>query len=51
MTNDSLEAIGKAFNKKHASVIYSIANMEKKVRDDPRIARQIEFLTEKTKGG
>jgi chromosomal replication initiator protein len=51
LTNDSLEAIGKAFNKKHASVIYSIANMEKKVRDDPRIARQIEFLTEKTKGG
>ncbi len=51
LTNDSLEAIGKAFDKKHASVIYSIANMEKKVRDDPRIARQIEFLTEKTKGG
>ena len=51
LTNDSLEAIGKAFNKKHASVIYSIAIMEKKVRDDPRIARQIEFLTEKTKGG
>jgi chromosomal replication initiator protein len=51
LTNDSLEAIGKAFNKKHASVIYSIANMERKVRDDPRIARQIEFLTEKTKGG
>ncbi len=51
LTNDSLEAIGKAFNKKHASVIYSIANMERKVRDDPREARQIEFLTEKTKGG
>ncbi len=51
LTNDSLEAIGKAFNKKHASVIYSIANMERKVRDDPRVARQIEFLTEKTKGG
>ncbi|UCD70856.1 MAG: chromosomal replication initiator protein DnaA [Syntrophobacterales bacterium] len=51
LTNESLEAIGKAFNKKHASVIYSIANMERKVRDDPRIARQIEFLTEKIKGG
>jgi chromosomal replication initiator protein len=50
MTNESLEAIGKAFNKKHASVIYSIANMEKKVREDPRIAHQIEFLTEKIKG-
>jgi chromosomal replication initiator protein len=51
LTNESLEAIGKAFNKKHASVIYSIANMERKVRDNPRTARQIEFLTEKTKGG
>jgi chromosomal replication initiator protein len=50
LTNESLEAIGKAFNKKHATVIYSIANMERKVRDDARIARQIEFLTEKTKG-
>ena len=45
------EAIGKAFNKKHASVIYSIATMERKVRDDPRIGRQIEFLTEKVRGG
>ncbi|NIS63294.1 MAG: chromosomal replication initiator protein DnaA, partial [Proteobacteria bacterium] len=51
LTSESLEAIGKAFNKKHASVIYSIANMERKARDDPRIARQIEFLIEKTKGG
>ncbi len=51
LTNGSLEAIGKAFNKKHASVIYSIANMERKVRDDPRIGRQIEFLTEKVRGG
>ncbi len=51
LTNESLEAIGKAFNKKHASVIYSIANIEKKVRDDSRLARQIEFLAEKIKGG
>lgn len=51
LTSESLEAIGKAFNKRHASVIYSIANMERKVRDDPRLARQIEFLIEKTKGG
>jgi len=51
LTNGSLEAIGKAFNKKHASVIYSIATMERKVRDDPRIGRQIEFLTEKVRGG
>ena len=50
LTDESLEAIGKAFNKKHASVIYSIANIEKKVRDDSRLARQIEFLTEKIKG-
>jgi chromosomal replication initiator protein len=49
-TNKSLEAIGRAFNKKHASVIYSIANMERKVRDDSRLARQIEFLIEKIKG-
>jgi len=49
-TNKSLEAIGRAFNKKHASVIYSIANMERKVRDDSRMARQIEFLTAKIKG-
>jgi chromosomal replication initiator protein len=50
LTNESLEATGKAFNKKHTSVIYSIANIERKVRDDSRLARQIEFLTEKIKG-
>jgi chromosomal replication initiator protein len=50
LTDEPLEAIGKAFDKKHASVIYSIATMERKVRDDPRIARQIEFLTEKITG-
>jgi chromosomal replication initiator protein len=50
LTNESLEAIGKAFNKRHASVIYSIGNMERKVREDQRIARQIEFLAEKIKG-
>jgi chromosomal replication initiator protein len=47
LTNESLEAIGRAFNKRHASVIYSIANMERKVREDSRVAHQIEFLTEK----
>lgn len=50
LTNESLETIGKAFNKRHASVIYSIANMEKRVREDNRLARQIEFLTEKIEG-
>ncbi len=49
LTNESLEAIGRAFNKRHASVIYSIANMERKVREDSRVAHQIEFLTEKIK--
>jgi len=49
LTNESLEAVGRAFNKRHASVIYSIATMEKKLREDPRIAHQIEFLTEKIK--
>jgi chromosomal replication initiator protein len=47
LTNESLEAIGRTFNKRHASVIYSIANMERKVREDSRMAHQIEFLTEK----
>jgi chromosomal replication initiator protein len=50
LTGEPLEAIGKAFDKKHASVIYSIATMERRVRDNPRIARQIEFLTEKMAG-
>ncbi len=49
LTNESLEAIAKAFNKKHTSVIYSITNIENKVRDDPRMAHQIEFLAEKIK--
>ena len=51
LTNESLEAIGRAFNKRHASVIYSIANMEKRMREDSRIAHQVEFLAEKVKGG
>ncbi|MBW2058726.1 MAG: chromosomal replication initiator protein DnaA [Deltaproteobacteria bacterium] len=46
-TTQSLEAIGKAFCRDHASVIHSIGVVEREIQEKPKINRELEFLVEK----
>jgi chromosomal replication initiator protein len=49
-TDYSLEAIGKAFNRDHASVIHSIAKIKKEMDEKSHIRKQIDYLKERIKG-
>jgi chromosomal replication initiator protein len=46
-TNESLEAIGRAFGRDHASVIHSIAVIERQIREKARVRLELDFLLEK----
>ena len=43
-TDDSLEAIGRLFNRDHATVFHSIKKIEKKVQESSQLRSQVEFL-------
>ena len=46
-TDQSLTAIGKSFNRYHATTIHAIANIEKGLREDAQIQNQIQYLSDK----
>jgi len=46
-TDESLDAIGRAYCRDHASVIHSIGVIERQMRDEARVRREVEFLVEK----
>ena len=46
-TDESLDSIGRAFCRDHASVIHSIGVIERKLREKAKIRREVEFLTER----
>jgi len=46
-TNESLDAIGRAYRRDHASVIHSIGVIEKQMREKARVRREIDFLVQK----
>jgi chromosomal replication initiator protein len=46
-TDESLDAIGRAYCRDHASVIHSIGVIERQMRDKARVRREVEFLVEK----
>jgi chromosomal replication initiator protein len=48
-TNESLDAIGRAFCRDHASVIHSIGVIEREIKDKAKVRREIDFLIEKLK--
>ena len=46
-TGESLDTIGRAFHRDHASVIHSIAVIEKQIREKARVRREVGFLAQK----
>jgi chromosomal replication initiator protein len=48
-TTESLDAIGKAYHRDHASVIHAIGVIERQIREKVRVRREVEFLVDKLK--
>jgi len=47
LTDESLDTIGRAFCRDHASVIHSIGVIERQIREKARVRLEIDFLMEK----
>jgi chromosomal replication initiator protein len=45
--NMTLEAIGEGFHRNHATVLYTLNSLEKKIKRDNKLRSQVQFLTEK----
>ena len=50
-TDTSLQAIGKSFNRYHATALHSIGIVEKGIKEDGPLKKQIEFLCQKIDSG
>jgi len=48
-TDATLEDIGKSINRNHSTIVYSSETIEKKIKIDNTVKKQIGFLTEKIK--
>jgi len=48
-TDDTLEEIGRSINRSHSTVLYACELMERNIRKDNKIKRQVNFLAEKLK--
>ncbi len=47
MTDHTLQAIGKSFNRYHATIYRSVGTVEKGLKDDTALKKQVRYLTEK----
>jgi chromosomal replication initiator protein len=50
MTDLSFEEIGQAFGRNHSTALYSVNQVEARLRRDPALKGQIDFLTDQLKG-
>jgi chromosomal replication initiator protein len=50
-TDQPLQAIGKSFNRYHATALHAIGTVEKGLSQGGPIQRQVEYLTEKLESG
>jgi len=50
-TDQSLQAIGKSFNRYHATALHAIACVERGMREDIRMRRYVDFLCQKLEEG
>jgi len=50
-TDQSLQSIGRSFNRYHATALHAIACVEKGMREDSQLRRQVEFLCQKLEPG
>jgi chromosomal replication initiator protein len=46
-THDSLQSIGRLYNRDHASVFHAIQTLENKMKSSSRIRREVDFIEEK----
>ena len=49
-TDHTLETIGKAFNRDTTSVIYAVSTVEKDLKKNPEISKQVHFLSSQIEG-
>jgi chromosomal replication initiator protein len=49
-TKQNLAAIGQAFNRDEASVIYAVNSMEKNLKKNPEVTKQVQFLANQLEG-
>jgi chromosomal replication initiator protein len=49
-TNQTLEAIGRAFQRDYSSIIHAVHTVEKNLKKDARVSRQIHFFSEQLAG-
>jgi chromosomal replication initiator protein len=50
-TDSSLQAIGKSFNRYHATALHSINSIERGLREDGSVQKQVEFFRQKLESG
>jgi chromosomal replication initiator protein len=50
-TDQSLQAIGKCFNRYHATTLHSIGVVERLIRESSPVQKQVEFLSDKVETG
>ncbi len=46
-THEALEQIAKTINRSHSTVVYASELIERKIKTDPRVRHQLEFLSER----
>jgi chromosomal replication initiation ATPase DnaA len=49
-TNQTLEAIGRAFHRDYSSIIHAVNAVEKSLKKDAQVYRQIQFFSEQLAG-
>jgi chromosomal replication initiator protein len=50
-TGESFQAIGRSFNRYHATTLHAIGTVERLIREQGHIQKQVEFLSEKLESG
>ncbi len=50
-TEETLETISRAVNRSHSTVLYAFETVEKKIRAESKIRKEVEFLSQKIKEG
>lgn len=49
-TDETLQAIAKTINRTHSTVLYASELVEKEIRTDPKVKKQVDFLSEQISG-
>jgi chromosomal replication initiator protein len=50
-TDQSLQAIGRSFNRYHATTLHAVGVVERHIRENSPVQKQVEFLSEKLESG